>query len=52
MNMSWVARENNFRNELHQSLAFICQKCQKHGEGIVLAKNKCRIWTVHSQVLL
>ena len=47
INMSWVARENSFRNEFHQSLAFICQKCQKHGERNDPAKCRSHTWIRH-----
>ena len=29
---------------------FLNIKCQKHGEGAVLSKNKCHIWTHHTRI--
>ena len=52
--MGWIVKDicDHMICHFPQILHFFFKNRQKHGEGIVLAKNKCRIWTVHSQVLL
>ena len=55
INPSWVAVKNIFYDAICRFrliLAFFEQKVPKHGVGMVLFKNKCQIWTFHTQISL
>ena len=55
INLSWVVWKYIFYDAIrnfNQILASVVQKERKHGEGVVLAKNKCHIWTPHKLVFL